>query len=150
VPRSQVRVCVDIIHSFTFSQAGRHLANSSRENALLTLKVCIAGAGEDATNEIAISRHIRSIEAEQHPGKARLRVVLDDFQIPGPHGSHRCLLFTPLGLTYTDFRNMLPDKAFTKVLLQQSLLLVVLGLDFMHQAGVVHTGLSVSILHHIR
>ena len=108
-----------------------------RENVLLTLKVCIAG--EDVTNEVAISRHIRSIEAE-HPGKERLRVVLDDFQINGPHESHRCLLFTPLGLTYTDFRNLFPEMVLNKDLLQQSLLMVLLGLDFLHQVGVVHTG----------
>jgi serine/threonine protein kinase len=111
----------------------------SRENILLMLKVCIAG--DDTTNELAISRHIKSIEAE-HPGQARLRVVLGDFQIKGPHGSHRCLLFTPLGLAYTEFRNQLPEGAFTKDLLQQNLFLVLMGLDFLHQAGMVHTGSS--------
>ncbi|MCJ1255267.1 hypothetical protein MMC24_003083 [Lignoscripta atroalba] len=113
------------------------LCRDLMENVLLTLKVCIAG--EDVTNEVAISRHIRSIEAE-HPGKERLRVVLDDFQINGPHESHRCLLFTPLGLTYTDFRNLFPEMVLNKDLLQQSLLMVLLGLDFLHQVGVVHTG----------
>jgi hypothetical protein len=106
------------------------------------LKVCIAG--DDGANEVTISRYIKSIDAE-HPGKARLRMVLDDFQIKGPHGSHRCLLFAPLGLTYTDFRNQIPEKAFNKELLQQSLLLVLLGLDFLHQAGVVHTGRVVPV-----
>ncbi|OAP54361.1 non-specific serine/threonine protein kinase [Fonsecaea erecta] len=115
------------------------LCRDLKEDVLLTLKVCITG--EDATNELAISRHIKSIDAE-HPGAARLRVVLNDFQIRGPHGSHRCLLFTPLGLTYTDFRNQLPEKALSKDLLQQSLLMILLGLDFLHQAGVVHTDIS--------
>lgn len=112
----------------------------SRGNVLLTLKVCITG--EDATDELAISRHIVSIEDAGHPGKARLRVVLHDFQIKGPHGSHRCLLFAPLGLTFTDLRNMFPEKAFGKDLLQKSLILILRGLDFLHQVGVVHTGMS--------
>lgn len=102
------------------------------------LKVC--PTGEDTKNEVTISRHINSIEAD-HPGKTRLRVVLDSFQIYGPHGPHQCLLFTPLGLIYTDFRNRFPDMVPERDLLQQSLLMILLGLDFLHQAGVVHTGL---------
>lgn len=71
-------------------------------------------------------------------------MVLDNFQIKGAHGSHQCLVFAPLGWTYTDLRNQLPEKALSKDLLQQSLLMILLGLDFLHQAGVVHTGLSLS------
>lgn len=93
-------------------------------------------------NEVAISRYLKSIDAE-HPGKDLLRLVLDEFQILGPHGMHQCLLFTPLGLSYTDFRNLFPEKGLSKELLQQSLQLVLLGLDSLHQAGVVHTGTSI-------
>jgi hypothetical protein len=92
-------------------------------------------------NEVAISRYIKSIDAE-HPGKDLLRLVLDDFQITGPYGMHQCLLFAPLGLSYTDFRDLFPEKRLSKELLQQTLQLVLLGLDFLHQAGVVHTGIS--------
>ena len=85
------------------------------------------------------SDYISSIEAD-HPGKDRLRVVLDHFQVMGPCGLHTCLLFAPLGLTFTELRRIFPEKALNKDLLQQSLLMVLLGLDFLHQAGVVHTG----------
>ena len=68
-------------------------------------------------------------------------MVLDEFDVTGPNGVHQCLTFSPLGLTYTKFRNMFPDKALPKLLLQQTLLMVLMGLDFLHQAGVVHTGL---------
>jgi hypothetical protein len=88
---------------------------------------------------VTVSRHLKSIDAE-HPGKDLLRLVLDDFQITGPHRVHQCLLFAPLGLSYTDFRNLFPEKGLNKELLQQTLQLVLLGLDFLHQAGVVHTG----------
>lgn len=120
----------------------RSLANLApySENVLLTLKICIIG--EDARNELEVSRHVSSIEAEHHPGKAGLRLVLRNFQITGPHGTHQCLLFTPLGLTYTEFRTLFREKGLDKDLLQQSLLLVLLGLDFLHQVGVVHTGSS--------
>ncbi|KAF6794987.1 protein kinase [Colletotrichum sojae] len=115
------------------------LCRDSKENRLLTLKVCVAG--EDAVNELAVSSHIKSIDAH-HPGRDRLRVVLDHFQIQGASGRHQCLLFSPLGMTYTDFRTRLQGNGLTVDLLRQSLLMILLGLDFLHQAGVVHTDIS--------
>ncbi|KAF2453036.1 protein kinase, partial [Lineolata rhizophorae] len=118
------------------------LCRDLEANNLLTLKVCITGkSAPKVDNEVAISRYLRSIDAE-HPGKDLLRLALDDFQITGSHGVHQCLLFTPLGLSYTDFRNLFPEKWLNKELLQQTLLLVLLGLDFLHQADVVHTDIS--------
>ena len=83
------------------------------------------------------------IQAE-HPGKARLRTVLDDFWIAGPNGEHRCLILAAHGLTYSQLRSLFPEKGLSKDLLQQSLLMILLGLDFLHQAGIVHTGSSSS------
>lgn len=105
----------------------------------MTLKVC--STGQDASQELAISNYIKSIDGSEHPGKERLRVALDHFEIMGPHGSHQCLVFPPLGLTYTEYRNVFPERALNKDVLQVTLLMVLLGLDFMHLAGVVHTGM---------
>jgi serine/threonine protein kinase len=113
----------------------------TRENILLTLKICIAG--QEATkvdSEVAISQYLKSIDAE-HPGKQLLRLVLEDFHIADPHGMHQCLLFNPLGISFSKFRNLFPEKGLNIELLQQTLQLVLLGLDFLHQAGVVHTGM---------
>ncbi|KAI1427221.1 kinase-like domain-containing protein [Xylaria sp. FL1777] len=118
------------------------LCRDLEEDSLLTLKICIKE--QDATsvnNEVAVSQHLKAIDAE-HPGKQLLRLVVDNFQISGPHGMHQCLLFNPLGISYTQFRNLFPEKELTKIVLQQSLQLVLLGLDFLHQAGVVHTDVS--------
>ncbi|KXX77730.1 Serine/threonine-protein kinase SRPK [Madurella mycetomatis] len=115
------------------------LCRDLKEGTLLALKVCVVD--EDVPKEVVISNHIKSIHAE-HPGKERLRLVCDNFQIRGPLGCHQCLLFTPLGLTYTAFRSLFPENGFNVDILQQSLLLVLLGLDFLHQAGVVHTDIS--------
>jgi hypothetical protein len=114
-----------------------HYSVECREATLVALKVCTSD--EETTQEFAISHHIKSIEAD-HPGKQRLRVALDGFQLNDNSHVHQCLVFAPLGLTYTQFRNMFPSKALDKDLLKQSLLMIFLGLDFSHQAGVVHTG----------
>ncbi len=43
-------------------------------------------------------------------------------------------------LTLTEFRNLLPDRMLPKRLFQRVLQAIALGLDLLHQAGVVHAG----------
>ncbi|KAF6811661.1 protein kinase, partial [Colletotrichum musicola] len=76
------------------------LCRDFKENRLLTLKIFVAG--EDVTDELAISERIKAIK-EVHTGKHQLRVVLDHFQIRGTSGHHQCLVYQPLGMAYTDF-----------------------------------------------
>jgi hypothetical protein len=114
--------------------------NRNRQNILVTLKVCILGA--DESNELAISHHIKSFDDGVHPGKHRLRVTLDDFHVQGPHGTHQCLIFPALGRTLAQVRDVFEDGRLDKLLLQRILYPTLQGLDFLHQTGVVHTGLS--------
>ncbi|PGH21432.1 hypothetical protein AJ80_03223 [Polytolypa hystricis UAMH7299] len=111
----------------------------------VTLKVCTcsqeAGSATQSTNEVAVARHIQAIDGE-HPGGRYLRLVLGEFTIHGPRGKHRCLLYTPQGVTYTAFRNLLPDRMLDRALLQQTYQLILIGLDLLHQAGVVHIDIS--------
>ncbi|RMY83670.1 hypothetical protein D0862_11640 [Hortaea werneckii] len=109
-------------------------------NALVTLKVCRINANE--SQEVAVSHHIKSIDAEHHPGKAHLRVALEDFEVEGPFGFHQCLVFPCLGTSLTNLRDLFDDGALDKTLLQKYLLVILTALDFMHQAGIVHTDLS--------
>lgn len=113
-------------------------ALTSREDQLLTLKICISGEGE--TQEVAISNHFKSIHTE-HPGKSHMRIALEDFEAKGPHGVHQCLVFPCLGMSLSNLRDLFEDRSLDKTLLQKFLLMILTGLDFMHQAGVVHTGL---------
>lgn len=92
-------------------------------------------------SEVAISQHIKSINTD-HLGKQVLRLVLDEFQITGPDGTHQCLIFEPLGISFTKFRNRFPEGGLNLEVLQNTLRLLLLGLDFLHQAGIVHTGVS--------
>ena len=101
--------------------------------------MCILG--EDESNELAISHHIKSFDDGIHPGKHRSRVTLDDFHVRGPHGTHHCLVFPALGRTLAQVRNVFEDRRLDKLLLQRFLYPILQGLDFLHQTGVVHTGL---------
>ncbi|KAB8356544.1 hypothetical protein FH972_024127 [Carpinus fangiana] len=115
-----------------------------RKDRLLALKVGIVmKATDELDNEVVISRHLNSLEGD-HPGRQLCRVVLDDFQVTGPCGLHQCLLFDALGMTMWKFQNLMPGKTINMTLLQQTLQLNLLALDFLHQANVVHTDISPS------
>ena len=120
------------------------LCRDLEKSRLLTLKVCIVGKHSGPDNEAAISDYLTPIDAAGHPGKDLLRLVLDHFQVAGPGGTHHCLLFEPLGISLTEYRNRFPRKRLPENLLQHVLRLILVGLDFLHQAGVVHTGESTS------
>jgi hypothetical protein len=109
-----------------------------RENVLLAIKICIAGSPD---NEASVSRHLNFVDAGGHPGKDVLRLALDDFDISAPSGIHQCLVFKPLGLTFTKLRNIYPERGISKARLQHTLQLLALGLHFMHSADVIHTGI---------
>lgn len=125
-----------------------YLPSTYSANRYLTFKVCTvdrqSAVASQAENEAAISRYINDVGTE-HPGIRYMRLMIDEFSIKGPCGTHRCLIFDPLGMTLTDLRNLTPKKALEKGHLQQSLQLVLLALDLLHQAGVVHTGMNLHV-----
>ncbi|OJD28404.1 serine/threonine protein kinase [Blastomyces percursus] len=111
----------------------------------LTLKVftCrrVAGVTAQSTNEMTAARHIQDTEYE-HPSDRYLRLILRNFAIYGLGGEHRRLLYTCQGMTFMEFRSLLPNRLLNKALLQQTYQLILIGLDLLHQLGVVHTDIS--------
>lgn len=114
-----------------------------RLDRYMTVKIGVTRQeSTDVDPEIAISEYLSPIDGTEHPGKQLLRLVKEHFLIKGPGGTHLCLVFDPLGLSLTDLQNYLPGETYDKIELQQTLFLVCLALDFLHQAQVVHTGTS--------
>lgn len=44
-------------------------------------------------------------------------------------------------MSYTEFLDMFPRKQMPEALVQRSMQLILLGLDYLHKARVVHTGM---------
>ena len=110
----------------------------------LTIKVCTAQSASEldaqADKEIAIAKHVATVEGE-HPGRNYIRLVQDHFSITSSYGTtHRCLVYKPMGMNLTDLRNLFPERSLGMPLFKQTVKIILIGLDFLHQAGVVHTG----------
>ena len=115
-------------------------------NCLYTLKsqqqiaLKILKADESKNNkELSILLHLASSELG-HPGKTHVIELLNQFYHTGPNGNHLCLVFPMMisdgmALTITE----VPHQA---EYVQNNSRQLLLGLDFLHQSGIVHCGES--------
>ncbi|PWY77891.1 kinase-like protein [Aspergillus eucalypticola CBS 122712] len=115
------------------------LCRDLREGNYYTLKLC--AKSESSDREIAISKHLEQSVSETR--KRMLRLVLDSFDVVGPEGRlFVCLIYQPLGMSFTEFQDLLPDQRFSKDLIQRSTQLILIALSSMHESGAVHTDIS--------
>jgi hypothetical protein len=73
-------------------------------------------------------------------GKKFIRLVLDSFEIKWSNGQHACLIYQPLGMSCSEFQDLLPGNKLPKELVQKSIQLLAISLVFIHENGVIHTG----------
>lgn len=85
------------------------------------------------------------IDGEEHPGQEHVRRLEDAFQLKGPNGEHDVFVMTPLGMSLRSLQEMQKDDIFQKNLVMSALDQVLLGLAFLHEANVVHTGKGLSL-----
>lgn len=83
--------------------------------------------------------------ASHHPRPKHTVRMLDDFDLKGPNGSHKCLVYELLGPNIADTIDAhfpdgrLPGK-LAKFIAKQSLI----GLDRLHQFNIGHGGKALS------
>ncbi|KAI9690186.1 MAG: hypothetical protein M1822_009147 [Bathelium mastoideum] len=77
------------------------LAQDEQAAAYVAIKIAIANA--DHVLERDILRLLQS-QPEMHPGKARIPSLLDDFEVKGPNGVHRCLVTAPARMSIAEAR----------------------------------------------
>ncbi|KAI9042650.1 kinase-like protein [Aspergillus affinis] len=91
--------------------------------------------------EVEISKHLQTIH-DVHGGEKYVRLVLDSFEISGPCGVHTCLLSAPAGIDIRDYMHCLQGDALPEALLRPALRFVLVALDYLHQAKVIHTDIQ--------
>ncbi|PYI29996.1 kinase-like protein [Aspergillus indologenus CBS 114.80] len=88
--------------------------------------------------EVQISNHLKT--AHNARGVERyVRLVLDSFQVSGPHGTHPCIIYEPAGIDIRDYIHCLEGDALTEELLRPALRFVLIALNYLHQSEVIHT-----------
>ena len=115
-----------------------------RQERYVALKVCISDVSA-STTELQILRHIA--EAAPTEGFCHITQLLGDFEHHGPNGTHKCLVFEPMGPSVNSMVEELPQFKprkwgmeiryppwMAKSILKQSLQ----ALRFLHDNGIAH------------
>lgn len=77
---------------------------------------------------------------EEHPGREHVRRFEETFYLKGPHGEHLVSVMAPLGMSLRSLQEMQRTRVFQPSLVTSALDQALLGLSFLHQADVIHTG----------
>ncbi|KAJ2966941.1 hypothetical protein NQ176_g9907 [Zarea fungicola] len=110
----------------------------------VALKILVADASGQ-TNEVRMLRHLASSAAIE--GKRHITQLLDEFEHRGPNGTHRCLVFEPMGPSVNTMVEELPQfnprRFGMKVRYPPPMARSILkqccqALAFLHENGVAH------------
>lgn len=115
-----------------------------RDGAHVALKVVRAAPHytETAIDEIQLHRRIAQADPE-HPGRAHVVSLFDDFYHKGPNGTHMCMVFEVLGENLLSLMKRYNHKCVPSKLVKQITKQVLLALDYLHRkCGVIHTDLK--------
>ena len=89
-------------------------------------------------NEIKIYRHLAS-RSGTHPGSDHVLALLDHFKVQGPNGEHDVLV---LQVTGPRIDNIFDESTVIPKALKSLAHQIALGISFLHDCGVVHSGRS--------
>ncbi|KAL9022402.1 MAG: hypothetical protein Q9185_000443 [Variospora sp. 1 TL-2023] len=115
------------------------LAKDQYTNFHVALKIIVGQEGV-STNESRILRLLKQHHAcaDSPPGAHFVSELLDEFIIDGPNGPHVCLVIEPAACSVADSKEggihwQFPLKAAREIAAK-----VIMGMDFIHRAGIVH------------
>jgi serine/threonine protein kinase len=115
--------------------------NCSKPYVALKIGNCSQINFESAQRELEISKTIASANP-QHKGFEFVRLLLDNFEVKGPEGSHMCYVYEPMREPLSLFQKRLSDAKFSLDSVKYFLTFILQGLDYLHsECHIVHTGM---------
>ncbi len=89
--------------------------------------------------ELAVYEHLSRLDLV-HAGRQHVREVRDTFKLSGPNGEHEVFVMPPLGMSLRTLQELQQDNVFQQALVRSALDQTLLGLNYLHNADVIHTG----------
>jgi serine/threonine-protein kinase SRPK3 len=114
-----------------------HLWPRLREREYWVLKVHVNTLKHN--QELEIYRHLAGITME-HSGRQYIRQLEDSFKLKSRNNEHDVFVMTPLGMSLRSLQEMQKDGILQQNLVVGALDQVLTGLNFLHEADVIHTG----------
>ncbi|KAL2167291.1 hypothetical protein VTG60DRAFT_1450 [Thermothelomyces hinnuleus] len=103
----------------------------------------VAKLGYGTTSTVWLGRDLSQCHTnlDDYPGRQHVRELHDSFTLTSQHGDREVFVMTPLGMSLRTLEEIQSKRVFQKVLVTSSLDQVLVGLDYLHSAKVVHTDL---------
>lgn len=111
----------------------------NRDCSYKALKVGTCKKGLSMTKEAQVLDYLKSRDSV-HDGRSWVRNACDIFQIDVPGGSHTCLVYEPLGISLSERIDLQPTKRLELPIVKLVTYCLLLGIDYLHTSGVIHTG----------
>lgn len=89
--------------------------------------------------ELDVFKHLASITVE-HSGRLHVRQLEDSFKMKSRNGEHDFFVMTPLGMSMRSLQELQKGRIFAQSVVKGALDQVLFGLNFLHEADVIHTG----------
>lgn len=117
------------------------LARDLRDGKYWALKVYINTLLHN--QELRVYKHLASAPSNTPTelGYDHVRRSHESFQISGPAGNHDVLVMEPLGTSLQTFQNLQKEGVFPRQFVTGALMQVLIGLNFLFEADVLHTDL---------
>lgn len=117
------------------------LAKDQHMNSHVALKIIVGEEGV-SSNESRILRLLKQHQASTpaSPGAHSVPELLDEFTIHGPNGRHQCFVSEPAACSVADSKEAGLRWQFPLKLAREIAAKVIMGIDFIHSAGIVHGG----------
>ncbi|KAM0280371.1 hypothetical protein ACHAQH_004084 [Verticillium albo-atrum] len=113
-----------------------------RRHVSLKVFVHSKAMGGQLDHEVAMYKRI-SGSLSKHPGRSGVRELLDSFDVPGPVGSHRCLVHPPLWESVLTLLRRNPVGRLPAPVLAFVLRRLFQALDFLHtECQIIHTDIK--------
>jgi hypothetical protein len=90
-------------------------------------------------HELEVFNYLASMTVE-HSGRVHVRQLEDSFMMKSCNGEHDFFVMTPLGMSMRTLQDLHKDNIFAQSVVKGALDQVLFGLNFLHEANVIHTG----------
>lgn len=116
-----------------------HFLILSRDSSYKALKIRTRRMSQTIEKEVQVMEYLAS-QNSVHVGQSWVREACDTFQIDVPGGSHTYLVYEPLGISLSERIDLQPGKRLKISLVKVATYCLLLGIDYLHSSGVIHTG----------
>lgn len=129
----------EVVHKLGFGENSTvWLTVDHTDNRLVALKI-LAAAAFNKTWEMRVLEVLANGDP-YHPGRRVIPKLLNKFDIEGPNGRHHCLVLEVAGCTVPHSKMVQYPWQFPLAVAKAIVSELIMGLDYIHECGVVHGG----------